>query len=260
MSITNINQVAVIMDTNVYTCDKDDATLFQIIDEVQFFEYPHCGGVGYSDFSLLPMDTVLVKVQFHVKQGTELNPILLKTLTASIVAVRQNDVEEIVLESFNINTAEFLPNCDNIQEIEFEQARDFILPTGDCRNEIRLFRMPTLDIAGFSAYELNYPFKVRWEEWRKYNYIRVGSNDVDYGAGLRCFPTPTENWAVYANAAGWSMKFAINAAVDQQFPISDNLVTNPITTEFEHIVWGVIKEPCDIPYAVEFNTFDITEE
>jgi len=63
MSITGINQAAVIMDTNVFQCDKDDATLFQIIDEIQFFEYPHCGGTGYSNFSLLPMDTVTRKLR-----------------------------------------------------------------------------------------------------------------------------------------------------------------------------------------------------
>lgn len=258
MSITGINQAAVIMDTNVLLCDKDDSTLFQIIDEVQFFEYPHCGGVGYSNFSLLPMDTVLVKAQFHVKQGTELNPIILKSLTASIVAVRQNDVEEIPLEAFSINTADFLPNCENIQEIEFEQARDFILPTDDCRNEIRLFRMPTLDIAGFSAYEFQYPFKVRWEEWRKFQPPPGRLSQAISGQpSKRCFPTPTENWRIFANEAGWSIKFAINAEVDELFPVTDELVENPIKTEFEHLTWGSIKDPCDIPYSVEFETFDV---
>lgn len=244
--ILEINQTALILDTNVYECDKDNPLLFQVIDEWQFFEYPHCNGTGYSNFNLLPMDTVLTKGQFHVKQGTELEPILLKKISVSIDAVRQNGVEEFPLESFTINTSGFLPNCDNVQEIYFEQDRDFIIPLTDCRNTIRLFRVPTLDIAGYSAYEFIYPFKVRWEEWRRLE----GAN--------RCFPTPTQNWMIYANQTGWSIKFSVRAELEEQYPTTDGLAVNPVTTNFEHITWGSIQDPCDIPYAVEFNTYDST--
>lgn len=246
VNITDIDQTALILDTNIYGCDKDDPTLFQIIDEVQFFEYPHCDGCGYSSFSLLPMDTVLVKAQFHVKQGTELNPIILNNIGVGLIAVRQNGIEEFPLEAFEINTSRFLPNCENIQEIVFSQERDFILPSTDCRNEIKLFRMPTLDIAGYSAYELIYPFKVRWEEWRALQPAN------------RCFPTPTQNWMIYDNEAGWSIKFSIKAEVEKQYPATDCLAINPVITDFEHITWGEIKDPCEIPYSVEFNTFDVT--
>lgn len=238
VSILTIDQTAVIMDVNVFQCDKDDATLFQIIDEVQFFEYPHCNGTGYSSFSLLPMDTIVMKAQFHVKQGTKDDLITLQRTVWQISIVNQNGIQEFPLETFEINTSQFLANCDNIQEIDFEQDRDFIIPTDDCRRTIRLFRMPTLDITGYSAYELVYPFKVRWEEWRKLE-----------GAD-RCFPTPTQNWMVYANAIGWTPKVSIKAEVLEQ--------ENNHITEFEHITWGTIKDPCDIPYAVEFNTYDTT--
>lgn len=238
ITILSINQTAIIMDVNKYSCDKDDSTLFQIIDEAQVFEYPHCTGVGYSNFSLLPMDTVLYKVQFYVKQGTHDELITLKNISFNIAAVRQNEVEEFNLESFSINTSDFLPNCDNVQEIQFTQVRDFILPSEDCHSEIKIFRMPTLDIAGYSAYEFIYPFKVRWEEWRNL----IGAS--------RCFPTPTQNWMIYGNEAGWSIKIALKASVEDQS-------TNH-TTYFEHIMWGTIKDPCADPYSVEFNTYDST--
>lgn len=237
-SILAINMASVIMDVNVLQCDKDDSTLFTIIDEWQFFEYPHCNGTGYSSFNLFKMDTVLTKGQFYIKKGTSADPIYLKNISVSIIAARQNGVEEVVLETFPINTEGILPNCDNIQEIDFSQSRDFIIPDGDCRNEIRLFRVPTLDIAGYAAYELIYPFKVRWEEWRQL---------ADAG---RCFPTATQDWTVYANTSGWTPKFSVKAEV---FDTSTNH-----TTEFEHITWGAIIDPCDIPYSVEFNTFDST--
>lgn len=238
VGILNINQTAVIMDVNVFSCDKDDDTLFQIIDEVQFFEYPHCNGTGYSSFSLLPMDTVLMVAQFHVKQGIYIDPITIQSLITSIVAVRQNDVEEFNLETFPIDTTAFQPNCDSVQEIYFSQERDFITSEDDCRNTISLSRAPTLDIAGYSAYQLLYPFKVRWEEWRQLS-----------GAS-RCFPTPTQNWRIYANEAGWSIKISLKASVAD--------ASTEHTTEFEHIIWGQIKDPCDDPYSVEFNTFDAT--
>lgn len=249
--ILSTNQTALIMDVNVMDCNKDDATLFQIIDEWQFFEYPHCNGAGFSNFSLLPRDTVVAKGQFHVKKGTADEPITLKNIGVTIAAVRQNDVQEVVLESFNINTTGFLPNGDNIQEIYFEQNRDFIIPTGDCRNTIQLTRMPTLDIAGYAAYELIYPFKVRWEEWR----ALTGAD--------RFFPGPTQNWMVYTNLSGWTPKFAINAEVEYQVEPSpvEGAKGNPnmqYDVLFEHIVWGEIKDPCEIPYSVEFNTFDLT--
>lgn len=243
MSIFTINMASVIMDVNVYQCDKDDSTLFQVIDEWQFFEYPHCNGTGYSNFTLFPMDTIVSKGQFYVKQGTALDQIVLNSIGVSIVAVKQNQVEEFPLESFSISTSGFLPNCDNVQEIDFSQERDFIVPDSDCRNDIRLFRLPTLDIAGYSAYELIYPFKVRWEEWRQLS----GAN--------RCFPAPTQNWMIYANQAGWSIKFSIKAEVEKKPGVA---LSQSQITEFEHIVWGTIKDPCDIPYSVEFNTYDST--
>lgn len=249
MSILNINMASVIMDVNVYACDKDDATLFQIIDEWQFFEYPQCTGTGWSNFSLLPMDTIVAKGQFHVKQGTELEPIIMNSISVGIIAVRQNGVEEFPLEQFQINTAGFRPNCDNIQEMDFHQDRDFLQPDGDCRNEIRLFRMPNLDIPGYSAYELIYPFKVRWEEWR------------ELAGASRCFPQPTQNWMVYANLTGWSIKFVVNASVERNLVGLGGVAAGDIKreiTEFEHLIWGTIQDPCDIPYTVEFNTLDTT--
>lgn len=254
ISILAINQTAVIMDVNVLQCNKEDSTLFQIIDEVQFYPYPHCTGTGYSNFNALPRDTILVKAQFHVKQGTNINQVILNSITAGIYAVRQNEIEEFPLEEFVIGTSGFLPNCDNIQEIDFSQPRDFILPTGDCRNEIRLFRMPTLDIEGYSAYELIYPFKVRWEEWR------------ELSGASRCFTAPTQNWMVYSNTTGWSIKFSIKAEVEKrqgsyetyprEFQCTDAV---PQITNFEHITWGSFIDPCSMPYSVEFNTYDTTE-
>lgn len=243
MSILTTNIASVIMDANVYQCNKDDATLFLVIDEWQFFEYPLCNGTGFSSFNLMPMDTVVAKGQFHVKQGTALDQIMMNEISVSIVAVKQNDVEEFPLESFTINTSQNLPNCDNVQEIDFTQERDFLIPDGDCRNEIRLFRVPTLDIAGYSAYELIYPFKVRWEEWRTLE----GAN--------QCFPTPTQNWMIYANQTGWSIKFAVRAQVERK---AGSLLNFGTLTQFEHLVWGRIQDPCEMPYAVEFNTFDST--
>ena len=252
VSILAINQTAVIMDCQTMNCNKDDSTLFQIIDEVLFYEYPQCAGVGYSNFNTMSGDTILMKVQFHVKQGTDINQIILNNITATISAVKQNVIEEFPLESFTINTSGFLPNCDDIQEINFTQERDFIIPEGDCRNEIRLFRMPFLDIAGYSAYELIYPFKIRWEEWRQLQ-----------GAS-RCFPSPTHNWVVYANTTGWKIKFSIKAEVEKKsgsystYPrVFDCTTANPVITQFEHVIWGTITDDCDVPYAVEFRTEDI---
>src|SRR3990167_9585617 len=131
LAITATGQTAVIMDCKLMSCNKDDATLFQIIDEVQFYEYPHCSGVGYSDFSLMPGVTVVMKAQFHVKQGTALEPVALQNLTVGIFAVKKTAGVDFPLESYTLNTAGYLPNCDHVQEIDYTETRDFIFPKGD---------------------------------------------------------------------------------------------------------------------------------
>ncbi|MFI5404921.1 MAG: hypothetical protein ACHQ1D_00260 [Nitrososphaerales archaeon] len=226
--------VSTIIDVNAYQCDKDDASLFQVIDDWQFLEYPNCTNIGYSDFSVIPRDTVLSKGQFYIKQGAFDSPVTLNSISVNIIAT--NSESEIVLESFPINTIQFLPNCDKIQQISFEQERGFILPFNDCRNTIKLNRITTLDITGYNAYEFIYPFKVRWEEWRRLE------------EASRCFSFPTQNWSVYTNENGWSVKFSIKANVEQ----------NGYVTEFEHIVWGEIKDPCVIETSADFETFDVT--
>lgn len=247
-NITGINQTALKMDVNTYACNKDDAELFQIIDEVQFFNYPKFNGIGYSDFILLPRDTVLTKTQFHIKMSYELELITMLNISFNIIAVKENGIDEIILETFTINTSNFTPNCENIQEIYFNQDRDFILPEGDPRKDIKLFRIPQLDIgtgrSGLVAYELIYPFKVRWEEWR-----RLDTNN-------RCFPTPTQNWMIYDNESGWSIKVSIKAEVEKNI-LGSCSKQNPYTTQFEHIVWGEIKDPCEIPYSVQIDTYEV---
>lgn len=251
LTILGINQNAVIMDVNVLECDKDDSTLFQIIDEVQFFEYPHCEGVGYSNFNVLPGDTIIAKCQFRIKQGTQTNPITLRNFIGLTYVYKQTDVEFVELDSININTDTFQPNCDNVQEIYYWEDKNYILPSQDCRNRVSLIRKPTLDTAGYVAYEFTYPYKIRWEEWRQPQTNSTARNLIGLGAvAWRCFPTPTQNWSIYANTPGWTPAFVIKAEVYDS--------STEHTTEFEHISWGTIKDPCDIPYAIEFNTFDVT--
>lgn len=227
--------VSIIADVNVYECDKDDATLFQVIDEWQFIPYPHyCSGIGYSDFNLLPRDTIVAKGQFYIKAGSSDFPVILKNISASIIVT--DSVNEFPLETFSIDTSSFLPNCDNLQQIYFEQDRDFIVSDESCANKIQIFRMPTLDISGYNAYEFIYPFKSRWEEWRELE----GAN--------QCFDDPTQNWTVYANTANWSVKFSVEANVENRGHI----------TPFEYVTWGEIQDPCTLSYSVEFETFDDT--
>lgn len=245
--IFSLNQTALRLDVNTYKCDKDDPDLFKIIDEVQFFGYPRYTGTGYSDVNDFTGDLILSKTQFHLQLGYELHSIIMKEISFNIIASNENDLNDIVLETFTINTSNFLPNCEDVQEIYFNQDRDFILTEGDPRNDIRLFRVPQLDYASgrtlFAAYEFIYPFKLRWEEWRKLD----GFNN--------CFPTPTHNWDIYDREAGWSIKVSIKAEVEKNIYNSCSK-DNPHTTSFEHISWININDPCDIPYSVQIETFD----
>lgn len=225
---------SLIIDVNQYQCDKDDPTLFRVIDEWGFLTYPYCNGVEFSNLNVFPRDTIVAKGQFYVKQGNADFPVILKKISTNIVVT--NSTNSFPLETFSIDTSNVIPNFDNVQLINFEQDRDFIIPFQDCRNTIRLMRMPTLDITGYNAYEFIYPFKVRWEEWRRLD-----------GADRR-FSFPTQNWQVYANQPDWSLKFTVNASVEY----------NDYTTDFEIITWGTIKDPCAISYSVDFETFDVT--
>lgn len=243
--IFSLNQTALRMDVNTYKCDKDDSDLFKIIDEVQFFEYPRYTGTGYSDVNGFTGDLVLSKTQFHLKKGDSSQSIAMKEISFNIIATNENDIDDIILERFVINTSNFLPNCEYIQEIYFDQDRDYVLTEGDPRNDIRIFRVPQLDITGYAAYEFIYPFKLRYEEWLKLDIVN------------NCFPTPTQNWDIYDRESGWSIKASIKAEVEKNI-IDSCSKDNPHTTEFEHITWININDPCDIPYSVQIETFDDT--
>lgn len=235
----NGDRTAILCEVDSYTCDKDDTTLFQIIDAVNFYEYPNCTGIGYTEVRGYARDTWLSVTQFHFKKGG-----LAKNISAKIIAFNSVTEESFELEKYTIDLSQYKPNCEQIQEIDFIEANQYNLPDGSCLGATRLMRMPTLDIYGYNAYEFRYPFKLRWEEWQSV----FPSND--------CFPSPTQNWIIYQQINNWAIKFVIEANVEGRR--KDDYAEDPKlrhTTNFQHFSNVIIKDPCNDTTAVELKTY-----
>lgn len=238
----NGDRTAILCEVDLATCDKDDPTLFQIIDNV-FYEYPECSGIGYSEVKGYARDTWLNVCQFWFKKGATA-----KTLSVVVDIVdaaytgagqQQQQDQRTILEQYTIDLTAFPKNCEDIQEIDLVDLNNYrARPTRDCNDldRVRVRRMPYLDIHGYAAYEIQYPFKIRWEEW-----ITVFPASI-------CYPNPTQNWEGYIGAGQQQqqqIRHVIEAAVEQ----------DGHTTEFQHISNITIKQPCDDAIAKEIKTY-----
>jgi YVTN family beta-propeller protein len=102
--------------------------------------------------------------------------------------------EEFILEDYVFNTTGIAP-VNYVQPILLTgTTRGYRLVDGDRRNNIELKRSTDLDTANYSGFELNYPFKLRWEDWR--TLLGVNSH----------FPLNNHDWQQYSKDSVWDVK------------------------------------------------------
>lgn len=198
---------------------------------VTFFEYQKDKS-GTTDYKGFANDIVYTNTLFQVESKIDAE------LTRLRVAIEATKIYEtdIVLEEYNFNLTAFPLDKDLIQQIDIEQATRFKLPDGSDYAYYILRRYEDGDTGNFVAYELIYPFRIRYEDW-----VTLISE---------AYPNGTQDWASYEED-GWAIKFRIYADV------YDNNTDH--TTEFMHEAdisvtgFDVTQAP---PLTCEIKTYD----
>jgi uncharacterized protein (TIGR02145 family) len=163
-------------------------------NNIIFFEYPKQNYKFYTDYKGFSNDLVLANCYFEVES---LSNVTLQTLSVKIEATKAGQ-DNIVLEQYNFNLAAFPLDFNLIQQIDIEEPTNLVVPTGSDFEYYSLQRTTEYDNGNYIAYELIYPFKVRYETW-----VELIS---------RNFANGTQDWSYYQEQ-GWAIKFNIYATV-----------------------------------------------
>jgi hypothetical protein len=192
-----------------YIYNETDATLFIVNGRTNFYDFPNNFNYPTGSFYGYEGDTVLTRTQFKVlKTDADLQFIALQILASK---TGEDDVE---LESKIVDVTDALVDCNGVKDVDFSENREYKVGTGQT-NEIYVKRMPSMDTSTYAFYEVQYPFKLRYETWR------VLDTDV------ACFPNPKNNWSRYSTqTTGWSTKFNVIAGVEK--------ITTGFVTKFMH--------------------------
>ncbi len=131
------------------------------------------------------------------KNASFVNP--WNSLTGRIVAERISNKDRFNLEEFVYDISELSATVPTkVLGIEYLENRGKQLPTGSQYNEVEFSLYPTLDDLNNFGVQLNYGFRVGFEDW-----IELPDAD-NYFQGSK-----TNNWYTYASDADWQLKFEL---------------------------------------------------
>lgn len=212
-----MDRTAVLCDTQEYLCDTDDAALWVIEDKVKIYKSASLYTDGRDTIEGFDQDQLVARAQFKVASN-QASPGLLTKMEVKIEAEHATeDPVELQVDSFSM--ADFPADCDDIQEIDLTVPLNYTYDSEDPRNYISFQRVPASDTGVYRFYQMDYPFKLRWEKWRQ------------LAEAAKCFQPATQDWSIYALQSGWSLKMNIYATVE----------ADGVETLFKHQIDMVVK-------------------
>lgn len=231
------DEETILIDFNSFSIDQDDATLFSVINDNYLYKEPNEVVNEMTDGKFFVRDSILDRFQFKI--DTSLATI--EDLTFQIQAEKSGETS-VVLEEKRFDLTRFLPDCQTppVQHIDISESRGYRLNADDRRSLIEMYRMPALDSGNFRAYELDFGFYVRWENWIE---------NPNHG---ECFPNGSMDWSEYSGN-GWDVKINIIANMKN---ISDGYITN--FTHSKDITILSDEDESDTPMTSTIETFDET--
>lgn len=156
--------------------------------------------LAFTDYKGWVEDGVLTNSRIQIlksneNQGIDGNAIQnvwnLATLTAKVEAEHKTDVTRF----FTLEEKTFIAGLD------LTESRNYILPLFDDFNEIVWEEDTASETPTHKYYNLQYPFKLRWEDWKS---LTGADND---------FPLASQDWVQYIND-NWHIKFNLYKEVD----------------------------------------------
>ena len=146
------------------------------------------GDVHLEDDNIVIMEYTLPRIPSGVNPWDKIR---LGIYAENTVTGEKFDLEEFV---YDVSQLPVLP--DQTLLLDYTQNRGFKLPATSNKHNIVIERDTTTDTPASFGVRILYPFIVRYEDWLP---LPQASNDF--------FGSKNNNWAQYANAANWVVKF-----------------------------------------------------
>jgi hypothetical protein len=116
----------------------------------------------------------------------------------------------------------------NIQNINFNQGREFLIPQAEIRKNITFARNINNDAGNKRYYSLNYPFMMRWEYWQQ---LMLATYSKDFFDNTQDFQGYNHNWTRLANVSGWSFIYQIDFVINRLGVDYSQTFTKSITSK-----------------------------
>lgn len=189
----NIDRVALIAGFADFTHDYDESNLFQIVSHY-FNDYPY--GDQYTDINAYGGEVVVADTIFRIRNNAKLKQI------GALVRATHATLTPFTLKEIYFDTSGYcIADNTDAQAISISQATGYKVVDTDPLYAATVVRSSANDNVNGKAYRFKFPFKLRYEDWIPFT---VANCD---------FPNATEDWAVYAAAAGWSLEYVLTATV-----------------------------------------------
>lgn len=202
----NIDRVNVIADFKALDYDNRETTIFGILDYFHCFNYPNYGvfevnaPIGYQG------DPSYVEIPFWI----ETNPVndvtpTLEKISIDIVATK-TDNTDFLIETKVFDIAQ-IRKLDDVQTIEIESSRGFILPSDSPWNRANIIRYEDGDSGTKICYLLQYGYVLRYEEW-----IKVVSQNTGFSIDVyKNIEDVVQAWKRYSTGNGWALQLRLSA-------------------------------------------------
>lgn len=127
-----------------------------------------------------------------------------KIKNISVIIRAEKGAERFVMQQKDFSFAGAV-EVSGVQQINVSQDRGFILgPTAQDFNTITLARRSDLDSGQVKAYELKYPFRIRWED-----FIQLGGVNSEFYDMTQLFNGFNQDWNRYFIGSGWSLRYVV---------------------------------------------------
>lgn len=221
----NIDRVNVIADFNIADYDMREKTIFGLLDYFHCSKFPNAGIFETNEIKGYQGDPGYIEIPFYIETAVVDNktPTLLQ-LAVQFVSTKTGNKDFVIEEKvFNISDVRKL---NNIQTIDVQSTRGFILPEGSAFNFANIVRYAEADSGTQIAYKLQYGFVLRFEEWIQVVQSAVGGS-VDIFKNVK---DVVQAWKRYSTGNGWALNFRMNAVMKGYSDLITNFTAQvPVT-------------------------------
>lgn len=189
--------------------DKTDTSLLTFPGTgIEAFEFPSVGTAPSGSISGFEGDPWHTSCIFRIKKTPNDNgdTPTLNSLTFQVLASKDGQ-EDFIFEQFVIETSR-MKKMSGVQQISFNQDRQFITYTGDPTNEVAISRSALYDTETESGYTATYGLVLRFEDWisalNQFQFL--GASGLTQPGIASDFEDITMRWADY-QSDGWDMYF-----------------------------------------------------